>query len=74
MILYNLNCTFLVAFAKLRKATLSFVMSVRPPARMESVGPHWTVFHEIWYPSIFRNSVQKIKVSLKSGKNSWCFI
>jgi len=31
------------AFAKLRKATISFVMSVR----MEQLGSHWTDFHEI---------------------------
>jgi hypothetical protein len=38
---------FLGAFAKLRKVTISFVMSVRPSARMEHLGSHWTVFHEI---------------------------
>ena len=35
------------AFARLRKATVSFLMSVRPPARMEQLGSHWTDFHEI---------------------------
>jgi hypothetical protein len=43
--------------AKLRKATASFAMSVRPSvlsfARMEQLGFHWTNFHEIWYLSIF---------------------
>jgi hypothetical protein len=34
---------FLGAFAKLRKATVSFVMSVQ----MKQLGFHWTDFHEI---------------------------
>ena len=43
--------TLLSAFAKLRKATISFVMSVRPSVRlsvrMEQLGSHWTDFYEI---------------------------
>jgi hypothetical protein len=35
------------AFAKLRKATIGFVMFVRPSVRTEQLGPHWTDFHEI---------------------------
>ena len=35
-----------LAFAKLRKATISFDMSVCPSIRMEQLGCHWT-FHEI---------------------------
>jgi hypothetical protein len=31
---------------------------------------HWTEFHEIWYMSIIRKSVEKIQVSLKSDKNN----
>jgi hypothetical protein len=46
---------YLGAFAKLRKATISFVMlvsqsvnlSVRPSARMEKLGSRWTDFSEI---------------------------
>jgi hypothetical protein len=34
-------------FAKLRKATISFVMSVRLPARTEQLGFRWMDFHEI---------------------------
>jgi hypothetical protein len=41
---------FLGAFAKLRKTTISFVisvcLSVHPSVRME-LGSHWTDFHEI---------------------------
>ena len=43
---------FFAEFAKLLKATISYVMSVRPsvrlsPARMEQLGSHWTDFDEI---------------------------
>jgi hypothetical protein len=68
---------FLGAFAKLRKTTISFVMpfrpSVRPSVRMEQLGSHWTDFYEIWYVNIFRCTVQKIEVALKSYKNNRYF-
>jgi len=35
------------AFAKFRKATISFVMSVSPSFRMEQLGSHWVNFYEI---------------------------
>jgi hypothetical protein len=38
---------FLLLFAKLRKATVSFVISVCLSVRMEQLGCHWTDFHEI---------------------------
>jgi hypothetical protein len=44
---------FLGTFAKLRKATFSFVMSVRPSDRMEQLDSHWTDFYEIWNLSVF---------------------
>jgi hypothetical protein len=51
------------AFAKLSKATISFVtsvcLSVRPAGRMEHLGSHWTVFRYVWYLNIFRKSVEK---------------
>jgi hypothetical protein len=40
---------------------------------MEQLGSHWTDFHEILYLNIFRKSLQKIQVSLKSGKNNGYF-
>ena len=43
----NIDRTFLGDFAKLRKASISFVMSVGPSVRMEQLGSHWTDFHEI---------------------------
>jgi hypothetical protein len=56
------------AFAKLGKATICFVMSVRMSFRMEQHGFHWNYSHEIWCLKIFRNPVEKIEVSLKSDK------
>ena len=65
---------FLGAFAKLRKETIIFIMSVclyvRPSVRMEQLGFHWTDLRKIWYLSILRKSVQKIQVPLQSDKNN----
>ena len=41
------RCLFLGAFAKMRKVTISFVMSVHPSVRMKQLGSHWTDSHEI---------------------------
>jgi len=41
--------------------------------RMERLGSHRTDFYEIWHLNIFRKSVEKIQVSLKSEKNNECF-
>jgi hypothetical protein len=40
---------------------------------MEQLGSNWTVFHEIWYLSIFRKSAKKFQVSLKCDKNNGPF-
>jgi hypothetical protein len=48
-----------------------FVMSVLLSVRMEQLCPHWMDFHEIWYLSIFRKSIKKIRVSLKPDKNNF---
>ena len=40
---------------------------------IEQLRSHWTNFHQIWYLSIFRKSLEKIQVSLKSGKNNGYF-
>jgi len=54
---------FLDAFAKLRKATIGFVMSARMSVSIEKLTSHWTDFHEIWYLSIFffENTSRKFK-------------
>jgi hypothetical protein len=62
------------AFAKLRKATISFVMSVGL-----SVRPHGTTrlplddLYEILYWRIIRKYIEKIKVSLTSDNNNVLF-
>jgi hypothetical protein len=63
---------FLGAFEELRKAFVSFVVSVRVSARNHSA-PHWAGFNEIWYLCIFPNSGKEFQVSLKSDKNKGCF-
>ena len=65
--------SFLDAFAKLRKAAISFVMSVRPSVRMEQLDSHWTDFHEILYLSIFGKSVEKFQALIKSDKKNGYF-
>jgi hypothetical protein len=44
---------FLGAFAKLRRATLSLVMSVCLSVRMEQLGSDWMDFHAVWYLRVF---------------------
>jgi hypothetical protein len=54
------------AFAKLRKATVNFVMSVFT----EQPFSHWVVLHDIWYVNMFRKSFEKIQVLLTPGNNN----
>ena len=58
----------LVRCVKLRKVTVSFVMSVCPSARTEQLGFHWTEFRDSWYLNIFRTSVKEIQVQRNSDK------
>jgi hypothetical protein len=44
---YKVVLLFFYAFAKLRKATISLVMSVCPSVRMEQLDFHWTDYNEI---------------------------
>jgi hypothetical protein len=53
----------------LRKATICFVMSVRPPACNNSA-PTGRIFIKFDILNIFRKSVEKIEVSLKSDNNN----
>jgi hypothetical protein len=63
-------------FAKLRKSTISFLISacllVWSSVRKE-LGSHREDFHGILYLSIFGKSVEKIKVSLNSDNNNGYF-
>jgi hypothetical protein len=67
----RVKSTVLGAFPKLRKANISFVVSVRPSVHVEQFGSHWTDFHKVL--SIFGKSVGKIQVSLKCDKNNGHF-
>jgi len=49
-------------FAKLRKVTVSFVVSVRPSDRMVQLGSFGTDFNEIWCLSVLRKYVEIIQV------------
>ena len=49
-------------FRRVRKAFISFVMSVCPSVRMEQLGSHWKESYEIWHSIIFRKSFEKIDV------------
>jgi hypothetical protein len=66
--------SFFGMFTKLEKETVSFVMSACLFARVEQLSSHWMDFHEIWYLSIFRNSVKKIQISLKSTRITGTYI
>jgi len=63
-------------FVKLRKATISFVISVctvvrvRPSVLTGKLRSHGTGFHVIRYLSILLKSVEKLQVSLKSNNNN----
>jgi len=65
------------AFAKLQKATISFVMYVCPSGqsvRMKELGSHWMEFHDIAYLNIFRKCIEESPVSLKYDKNNGHFM
>jgi len=55
------NGSFLGAFAKLRKATTSFVMSLSCCLCVRPHGSHWTDFHEYRCAKVFKNLSRKSK-------------
>jgi hypothetical protein len=57
----------------LPRVCLSVCQSVLPSVRLEQLGSHWKDFRQILYLSIFRKSLEKIHVSLKSDKNNGYF-
>jgi len=48
-----MQISILGAFAKLRRTSISFIVSVRPSVGMEQLGNRWTNCHEIWYLIFF---------------------
>jgi hypothetical protein len=71
LVLRFLTVLVLGVSAKSQEVNISCVIL---SVRMEQFGSHWTDFREIWYLSIFRKSVEKIQVSLKSVENNGYFI
>jgi len=69
--------SFLGAFTKLRKAAVGFIISVRlsvgTELPLDRFSYYWTDFCYIWDLSIFRKSVEKMQVSLKSNTNNGYF-
>jgi len=61
--------SFLGAFAKFRKATVGFIMSIFLSTWYVQLSLQWMDFCEILDFCIFWTSVKKIQVSLKSDKN-----
>ena len=56
-----------------KRLSASSCLAVRPCVRMVQHDSHWTNFHEVWYSSVFRKSVEKTQVPLESDKNNGCF-
>ena len=61
----------LVCSYKSRRAPFSFITSVRPSVCRCHRGCHCVDFREIWYWSLLRKSVKKLKIPLKSGKRNY---
>jgi len=53
---------------QLRRICLPVLLSAR-----NNCVPHWKNFHEIWYSSIFRKSVETVQVPLQSDNNNRYF-
>ena len=57
--------TYWACWKSFRWSYVTWWCPCRVSVRMEQLLSHWTDFQEIWYLSIFRKSVEKIKVALK---------
>jgi hypothetical protein len=53
---------FLGAMAKLRKTSISFVVSFRPSFLMEQFRTSWKVFCEISCLNVFRKAIDKVQI------------
>jgi hypothetical protein len=73
----NFTVYILVALAKLRKATISFIMRVIPFIRLSvclpASGPTGRILNTFYIRVVFRKSVEKFQDSLKSDKNNGYF-
>jgi hypothetical protein len=67
------EAAFVGAFAKLRKATISFVISFRLsacPSAWNNLASTGRILIKLYIHAFLRKSVEKIQVLLKSKKNS----
>jgi hypothetical protein len=64
---------FLGVFTKLRKATISSVISVRLSVLREQLGSYCVDFHEVWYLEDFSEVCGKNSSFIKSDKNNGYF-
>ena len=65
---------FAATFKRICKiAKVTELRHVRPSVHIEQLGPNWTYLKKKMYLRIFRKSVDKVQVSLKSDKNNWYF-
>ena len=62
---------FFIRVSKIAKSDVGFVVFVC--TSLEKLGSQLTDFYKIWYLTIFPKSVEKVQVSLKSGRNKECF-
>lgn len=58
----------------LHNGSVSVIKSARLSACMEQAGSHCTDFYEILFFSIFGETCEKVKVSLKSDRNNRHFM
>ena len=68
-----MNFSLIRRVRRIAKNDCELRIAVCLPVRMEQLGSDWTDFHEIWYFSIVRKSVEKIDVLLKSDNNNEYF-
>jgi len=67
------NCMWSLGYCHAFLLSTACVDGLELEVCMEHLGFNWTDFYEIWYFRIFRKSVQKIQVSLKSDENKGYF-
>jgi hypothetical protein len=68
----HMDVMFLGAFAELRKATFSFVVSISPSAR-NNLSPTERIFMKFDTLAFFENLFKKIHVSFRTDKNNEYF-
>jgi hypothetical protein len=58
----------------LASSRLSVHLSVRPSVAMVQLDSHWTDVYKLVHLSIIRKPLEKIQVTLKSGKNNGSYM